>query len=165
MSHQSLRARWVRNRASRRKSVSTLIKTNVDSAPVVHGSTFADPVETLSRSGDVPSMDHVKPRAKSPFDILFWEYNLKNHPDPIFVQTILDGIRFGVKIGYDGAQMSLECDNCPSSLEHYDEVSEIIRKNVECGRIAYLPYLMLVCSHQIEITKMQYELFFYKISY
>ncbi len=80
-------------------------------------------------------MGHVKVRAKSPFDILFWEDNLKNHPDPIFVQTILDGIRFGVKIGYDGPHMSLECDNWPSSLEHYDEVSEIIRKNVECGHV------------------------------
>ncbi len=59
------------------------------------------------------------------------EDNLKKNPDPIFVQTIIDGIRFGVKIGYDGPQMSLECDNWPSSLEHYDEVSEIIRKNVD----------------------------------
>ncbi len=76
----------------------------------------------------VTSKGHVRIRAKSPFNILFWEQNLKNHPDPIFVQTILDVIRFGVKISYDGPQMSLECDNWPSSLEHYDEVSEIIRK-------------------------------------
>ncbi len=59
----------------------------------------------------MPSMGHVRIRAKSPFNILPWEQNLKNHPHLIFVQTILDGIRFGVKIGYDGPQMSLECDN------------------------------------------------------
>ncbi len=65
-------------------------------------------------------MGHVRIRAKPPFNILFWEQNLKNHPDPIFVQTILDLIRFGVKIGYDGPQMSLEYDNWLSSNEHYD---------------------------------------------
>ncbi len=90
LSHQSLRAKWVRNRASRRKSVLSLIKINVISAPVVRENIFVDPVEALSHSMCVPSMGHVRIRAKSPFNILFWEQNLTNHPDPIFVQTILD---------------------------------------------------------------------------
>ncbi len=90
-------------------------------------------------------MGHVRTRAKSPFDILFWEQNLRNHPDSTFVQTILDGIRFGVKLGYDGPQMSLECHNWPSSLQHYDEVSKIIRKNVEFGLVAWpLPSLLQI---------------------
>ncbi len=134
LSHQRLRARQIRNQARRRKFV--LIETDAISAPVVRKSTFVDPVDAFSHSACVPSMGHVRIRAKSPFDILFWEQNLRNHPDAIFVQTILDGIRFGVKVGYDGPQMSLECDNRLSSIEHYDEVSEIIRKNVECGRVS-----------------------------
>ncbi len=102
LSYQSLRAKQVRNRTSRRKSVLTLIETNVISAPVVRKNIFVNPVEALSCSVFVPSMGHVRIRAKPIFNILFWEQNLKNHPDPIFVQTILDGIRFRVKISYDG---------------------------------------------------------------
>ncbi len=60
--HQSLRAKRVRNRASRRKSVLTLIETDVMSAPVVRENTFVDHVEVLRSSVCVPSMGHVKIR-------------------------------------------------------------------------------------------------------
>ncbi len=113
------------NQASRKKPVLTLIESNVISAPILCKSTSVDPAEALSRSAYVPSEGHVKISLHMTF--LFWEQNLRSHPDLLFVQTILDGIRFGVKIGFNGPQMSLESNNWPSSLEHFDEVSEIIR--------------------------------------
>ncbi len=120
-----------------KKNVITSIMTNAILVPIVRKIKSIDHAETLSHWAYMPSVGHFKIRAKSPFDILFWEQNLRSHPDPIFVQTILDGIRFGVKIGY-GPQMSLEW---PLSLEHFDKVSETIRKNVvwSCRRAYPLP--------------------------
>ncbi len=97
LSHKCLRAKWVRNQVSRKKPVLTLIKTNAISTPVVCENTSVDPAEAQSHSVYVPYVCHVKIRAKSPFDILFWEHKLRSHTDPLFVQIILDGIRFGVK--------------------------------------------------------------------
>ncbi len=94
-----------------KKPVITSIETNTISISVVRESTSIDYGEALSHSAYVPSVGHVIIRAKSPFDILFLEQNIRSHHDPIFEQTILDGIRFGVKIGYNGPQMSLESDN------------------------------------------------------
>ncbi len=62
-------------------------------------STSVKGVETLSCLATVPSMGHVEITAKSPFNFDFWKENLKTHPDPTFVQSILDGIQYGVQIG------------------------------------------------------------------
>ncbi len=86
------------------------METNAILVPVECESTSIESAEALSCSAYVSSVGHVKMRAMSPFDILFWEQNLRSH-DPKFEQTILDGIRVGVKIDYNGPQMSLESDN------------------------------------------------------
>ena len=78
----------------------------------------------------------MRVRAKTPFIYKFWEDNLKNHPDLEFVNSVLDGIRHGVKIGYQGPQMSVQSDNWPSSMQHATEVTDIILKNVKLGRVA-----------------------------
>ncbi len=70
-SHQSLQVKQIRNQASRKIPVLTLIETNAISAPVVSKNISVDPAEALSHSVHVPSVDYVKIRDKSQFDILF----------------------------------------------------------------------------------------------
>ena len=111
--------------------------TKTDAKPVnVLGSMSASRVAVLSRSLNAQFPDPVRAQAITPFKIEFWRENLQDHPDPAFVKTVLKGIEFGVKIGYDGPQFSFESDNWPSSLEHAAEVSKIISKNVKLGRVA-----------------------------
>ncbi len=73
----------------------------------VRENTFVDYVEALSQPAYVSSMGHVRIRAKSPFDILLWKKIL----EITLTYICLDGIIFGVTIGYNGSQMSQECDN------------------------------------------------------
>ncbi len=117
-----------------RRLVSILTKTNVSMAQTAVANISAKGVGALSFLSNVPSVSHLVITAKFPFNLEFWKENFKKS-DPIFIQTILDGILYHVKIGYDGPQMSLESDNQSSSLEHYDKVSKIIRKNIECGHV------------------------------
>ncbi len=79
---------------------------------------------TLRWLANVPSVGHIVITAKSPFNLDFWKENVKTHPDPTSVQSILDGIQYSVKIGYDGPHMSLESDNWPSSLKFLMKLAE-----------------------------------------
>ncbi len=131
------RQKWVRYHFNRRP-VSILTETNVSKVQTAASSMSVKGVGSLSHLANVPSVGHIAISAKSPSIFDFWKENLKTHPDLSFVQTILDGIKYGEKIVYDGPQMSLDYDSWPSSLEHSDKVTEIIRKKIECGDVAGL---------------------------
>ena len=130
------RVKRARPRVSRMRSATILTETRACSDKHVSENMYAERVVALSRLAFAQSADPVLVKARTPFDFEFWEQNLRDHPDPHFVTSVLDGIQHGVKIGYQGPQMSVESDNWPSSTQHADEVSSIIRKNVELGRVA-----------------------------
>ncbi len=73
--------------------------------------------------------------AESPFNFNFLNQNLKTNTDTTVVQTILYGVHYGVKIGYDAPHMSKESDNWPSNFEHSDKVIKIIMKNIKLAHI------------------------------
>ena len=49
--------------------------------------------------------------------------------------VLLKGIRLGVPIGRQPAESIVESKNWPSALEHRDKVSEIIRADLEAGKL------------------------------
>jgi hypothetical protein len=65
-----------------------------------------------------------------------WSELLRGHPEQHTVITILDGIRDGVRIGFEGPRPSVACTNRPSVSSHSADIISNIRNELEAGRIA-----------------------------
>ena len=67
--------------------------------------------------------------------INFWSHWLPKVVEAHKADVLLNGIRLGVPIGRQPAESIVESKNWPSALEHRDKVSEIIRADLEAGKL------------------------------
>ncbi len=62
----------------------------------------------------------------------FWEYWLKDHPDQVLVNTVLDFIKNGINIGFKGdREKSVIYGNKKSASKFQNEVSQFISSTVD----------------------------------
>lgn len=61
---------------------------------------------------------------------------LADHPDQQMVSFILNAIKYGVRIGHHGFVQSILSKNWPSSILHFEKVSQLIYENLRKGRVA-----------------------------
>ena len=81
-------------------------------------------------------LEHAGIRARTSLDFNYWESHLQNHPDPEFVEYILNCIKFGVDIGYRGKIHTCISDNWPSAEKYSTHIAESINLNISKGRVA-----------------------------
>ena len=110
------------------KVVITSISENV-SIQNVPGLTYVRDVEAPSLKSGAQSV--VTATAKLKFDN--WRYHLRNHPNQLYVNTVLDYIKYGVPIGYTGPHYYRVCKNWPSTRELSDQVNETLIFDVNHG--------------------------------
>ena len=72
---------------------------------------------------------------KSPLDLEFWRKELKDHPDSEFANRLVDQIRNGISIGYQGNEFARSSPNWPSALKYSDSVRSNILANSAKGRL------------------------------
>ena len=72
--------------------------------------------------------------SKSPLHYCAWENGPKTHPDQDFVKTLLDGIKYGVNVGYTGPRIYRENPNWPSAIKNRDAIEKAIQKDLKLGR-------------------------------
>ena len=71
----------------------------------------------------------TKPRLK----LDRWQYHLRDHPDQQYVHKLLDYIRFGVPIGYNGPDLHRICPNWPSAIELSKHVTQTLANDIDRG--------------------------------
>ena len=91
-----------------------------------------DSAGALSRYTDVGSIITIK----SPLHLGAWERGLKLHPDESFVEYILDGIKHGVSINYEGPWESVTSKNWPSTKNNISPVKQSVQNDISKGRKA-----------------------------
>ena len=77
----------------------------------------------------------------TPFLSANWEAALQSHPDKLFANYIINGIREGFRIGYDHSvahHRSAKC-NMQSALSNPGPVDKYIQQEVLAGRVVQLP--------------------------
>ncbi len=60
---------------------------------------------------------------------------MNDHPDQTLSCKIIDGIKRGVRIGYELVPVSQSSPNWPSASEYYEDVSDFINTNLQLGRV------------------------------
>lgn len=76
------------------------------------------------------------PEFRCDLKLAAWSDFLRDHPDRRIVDTIVDGIRTGVRVGFEGSRPSVACTNRKSVASHAADITNNIRKELEAGRIA-----------------------------
>ena len=75
------------------------------------------------------------PGHAAPLQLEYWKRHLANHPDQEFSSRLIQQIRDGVSIGYQGNEFFNVCDNWPSSETYRSKVRENILANAAKGRL------------------------------
>ena len=102
-------------------AVITSVSENLSIQNVL-GLTYVRDVEAPNLKSGAQSV--VTATAKLKFDN--WRYHLQNHPNKLFVNTVLDYIKYDVPIGYTGPHYYRVCNNWPSTRELSDQVNETL---------------------------------------
>ena len=73
----------------------------------------------------------------SPINVDKLALQLCNHPDRNKVQYVLNGFRYGFRLGFnpDAATLKSAKANCPSAFEHPSIVDNYLAKEVSLGRV------------------------------
>ena len=87
---------------------------------------------TLAKS--VPN-DLELQRALTPLRHSQFESELVNHPDKAWTHLLLDSIKNGVALGYDGPRGPREARNLVSAFQHTHVIDKELRKECLAGRI------------------------------
>ena len=85
------------------------------------------PIETLFPD----SVSQVKTPLKSDK----WTLELSAHPDRLFVEYILHGIKYGFRIGFNKAQQLHPTSNRSSSYDHAELIKQHLDREVELERM------------------------------
>ena len=88
-----------------------------------------------TQAGAAPTAVPELTRAHTPLRHSQFESELVNHPDKAFVSRLLEGIRHGVSIGYQGPRGPTNTCNLSSAYEHPDVIESELQKEVNSGRI------------------------------
>lgn len=67
-----------------------------------------------------------------------WAKLLANHPDRLYVRTILDIIRFGVRIGYTGLKQRILSCNLPTANNAPEILIQDLEKQITHNRVTRL---------------------------
>ena len=76
------------------------------------------------------------PPVSTPINVNILEEELSSHPDRNFVNSLVNCLRYGTHVGYNGPQKSRVSRNLISATQHPDVVSSNISKEVNLGRVA-----------------------------
>ena len=76
------------------------------------------------------------PTVSTPIDVDTLEKELCNHPNRIFVTSLVKALRHGTRIGYTGPQTTRVSNNLISASQHPEVVSANLDKEVKLGRVA-----------------------------
>ena len=71
----------------------------------------------------------------TPLELKSWDKALLNHPNRVWVGYLLDGIRFGVRIGFEGKKVTSAKRNLLSASENAQVVEQYIDKECKLGRV------------------------------
>lgn len=76
-------------------------------------------------------------KVRTPLNLLAWEKALRQHPDPLFVQYLVRGMRSGFRIGFDrgACQLKSAQRNMRSVMEAPEVVQACLDKELGAGRI------------------------------
>ena len=74
-------------------------------------------------------------RAHTPLRHFQFESELEHHPDKAWVSWLLNGIEYGVKIGYDGPHSPIKAKNLPSAYKYPHIIDAELTKECAVGRI------------------------------
>ena len=89
-------------------------------------------------------------RAHTPLQHFQFESELEHHPDRTWVSWLLNGIKYGVKIGYDGPHSPIKAKNLPSAYKYPHVIDAEPTKECAEGRIlgpfTSPPFPTLHCS-------------------
>ena len=84
-----------------------------------------------------PPLPLLLRRTTSPLNLAEWETHLTHHPDKTFVQYILQGIKYGFRVGYRyKAHRCIRANsNHPSAREHPAIISTALSEEINKGRL------------------------------
>ena len=105
------------------------LSTHTPHTPVVFNAFVSD-----SHAHTHPALPTHTPH--TPIVLQALEIELLAHPDPAFVAHLLDGLRYGFRVGYDGPRHSLLCENLASAFVSPEIVSAYLAKEVQLGHTA-----------------------------
>ena len=77
-----------------------------------------------------------QPSVSTPINVSRLASELTRHPDQVFVSRLINSLKFGARIGYEGPQKSRTSPNLLSAREHPEVVTVNLDKEVRLGRIA-----------------------------
>ena len=79
---------------------------------------------------------HKHPKVSTPIDVAALQRELCTHPDRNFVNSLLNALRYGARIGYLGPQKARVSRNLISASQHPEVVSANLDKEISLGRVA-----------------------------
>ena len=77
-----------------------------------------------------------RPVPSSPIDATLLQYELLHHPNRNFVNSLINTLKFGARIGYSGPQKARVSCNLISASQHPEVVSSNLSKEIQKGRVA-----------------------------
>ena len=87
-----------------------------------------------------------RPVSSSPIDATRLQYELLHHPNRNFVNSLINTLKFGARIGYSGPQKARVSRNLISASQHPEVVSSNLSKEIQKGRVAG-PFLSSPLKH------------------
>ena len=75
---------------------------------------------------------HDQHKPSSPINVIHLESELSSHPDQVWCSRLLNSLKRGTTIGYQGPRSAQSAPNLPSAAQHPDIITEELRK--ECAR-------------------------------
>ena len=105
-------------------------------SPVLSHSNLVLPAHMANGESWVGFLCSELPPFHSPLNLKAWSLLLQGHPQSATVDSILEGIRHGVRLGYDGPFPSTRCSNHLSTAKHSADVQSNIASEVSAGRVA-----------------------------
>jgi hypothetical protein len=69
-----------------------------------------------------------------------WEKELENYPDQVFASSVVDGMKHGLRVGFDHLKTLRSCTgNMAPALQHPDVVSDYLKQEVLLNRMVVVP--------------------------
>ncbi len=85
--------------------------------------------------------DEVPLAHRGPLNASAWQTQLAEHPDRIYVQTLLFIIEHEAKIGYRGPDQLILSENLPSTNEASDTLQADLTQQVRCDRLTLIHHV------------------------
>ena len=89
---------------------------------------------------------HQQPAVFTPLNVDLLATELVNHPDTSFVNSLVNALRYGTRIGYQGPQRERVSHNLVSASQHPEVISANLDKEIQLGRVAG-PFLSSPLPH------------------